>query len=345
MVDSSYFAGITDGFGTDHPVFVRGNPKNPAQEKVPRRFLSSIPTEDSIFHSPGSGREELAAAINNPDNPLTSRVMVNRIWHYLFGRGIVETVDNFGLQGKLPTHPALLDFLAIKFQEEGGSIKKMIKYIVMSRTFQRAVVTGESSQDPENLWLAGFPLRRLEAEAIRDAMLTVSGSLDSTMYGPSVPVHLTDFMQGRGRPQKSGPLDGKGRRSIYLEVRRNFLSPMMLAFDRPIPFSTFGKRNTTNVPAQSLMLMNDPFVAEQAEVMAKRVIAQPDINLEERIQQIYQWAFGRRAKEEEVAQATAFLQQQAQAYQVQSEDLLQSVEVWKDYCHMIFNTKEFIYLI
>nr|WKN38331.1 PSD1 and planctomycete cytochrome C domain-containing protein [Tunicatimonas sp. TK19036] len=343
FTDSSYFAGITDGFSINNPVFVRGNPKTPTEEEVPRRFLSSIPTEDSIFHSSGSGREELAEAIVNPDNPLTSRVMVNRLWHYLFGRGIVETVDNFGLQGKLPTHPALLDFLAIKFQEEGGSIKKMIKYIVMSNTFQRAVVTSESTKDPENLWLAGFPLRRLEAEAIRDAMLTVSGQLDSTLYGPSVPVHLTDFMQGRGRPGRSGPLDGEGRRSIYLEVRRNFLSPMMLAFDRPIPFSTFGKRNSTNVPAQSLMLMNDPFVAKQAEVMAKRVIAKPELNLDERIQWIYQWSFAREAKEDEVAKAKAFLQQQAQAHQ--AENLLQSVEVWTDYCHMIFNMKEFIYLI
>ncbi|MEQ9438293.1 MAG: PSD1 and planctomycete cytochrome C domain-containing protein [Cyclobacteriaceae bacterium] len=344
FADSSFFAGITDGFSVDNPVFVRGNPKNPTEEKVPRRFLSSIPTGDSIFHSSGSGREELAAAIINPENPLTSRVMVNRIWHYLFGRGIVETVDNFGLQGKLPTHPALLDFLATKFQEEGGSMKQMIKYIVMSNTFQRTVITETAPQDPENLWLAGFPLRRLEAEAIRDAMLTVSGRLDSSMYGPSVPVHLTDFMQGRGRPQHSGPLDGNGRRSIYLEVRRNFLSPMMLAFDRPIPFATFGKRNTTNVPAQSLMLMNDPFVAEQAEVMAKRVVVQTgQLSLEERIQWVYQQAFSRSATAEEVTQAKAFLQQQARVYQ--SEDLLQSMDVWKDYCHTIFNMKEFIYLI
>ena len=119
---------------------------------------------------------------------------------------------------------------------------------------------------------------------------------------------------------------------------------MMLAFDRPISFSTFGKRNTTNVPAQSLMLMNDPFVAEQAEVMAKRVMLS-QYKPGEMYSVDLPKSFGRRAKEEEVTQATAFLQQQAQAYQVQSEDLLQSVEVWKDYCHMIFNTKEFIYLI
>lgn len=345
--DTAFFAGITDGFSINSPVFVRGNPKTPSAEKVPRRFLSSVPTEDSIFRSSGSGRMELAEAIVSPDNPLTSRVMVNRIWHYLFGKGIVETVDNFGLQGKLPTHPALLDYLAVRFQEEGGSLKKMVKFIVMSHAFQREVITRAAlpKSDPENLLLSGFPLRRLEAEAIRDAMLTASGRLDSSMYGPSVPVHLTEFMQGRGRPQDSGPLDGDGRRSIYVEVRRNFLSPMMLTFDRPIPFSTFGKRNATNVPAQSLMLMNDPFVADQAEVMARRVLAQENLSLEERIQWIYQWSFARYAKAEEVNQAKAFLQQQAKTHEVSAENLMQSVQVWQDYCHTIFNMKEFIYLI
>lgn len=345
FMDSAYFAGITDGFSINSPVFIRGNPKTLSDEEVPRRFLSSVPSKDSIFQSAGSGREELAAAIVDPDNPLTARVMVNRLWHYLFGRGLVETVDNFGLQGKLPTHPALLDYLAIKFQEEGWSIKKMVKFMVMSNTFQRTVAADSllQQQDAENLWLASFPLRRLEAEAIRDGMLAVSGRLDSTQFGPSVPVHLTEFMQGRGRPQDSGPLDGNGRRSIYLEVRRNFLSPMMLTFDRPIPFSTFGKRNVTNVPAQSLMLMNDPFVAEQAEVMARRVVAQTGLSAEERIQQIYLWAFSRSASEEELQQAQAFLQQQAELYP--GQNMLASEEVWKDYCHTIFNTKEFIYLI
>ncbi|MEM9833955.1 MAG: PSD1 and planctomycete cytochrome C domain-containing protein [Bacteroidota bacterium] len=345
LADSAYFTGITEGFQINSPVFIRGNPKTLSEEKVPHRFLTSLSDDGIVFTSGGSSRKDLAEAIISPNNPLTFRVMVNRLWHHLFGRGIVETVDNFGLQGKLPTHPALLDYLAVKFQQEGGSIKDMIKFIVMSNTFRRAVVTDSlvSVQDPENLLLSGYPLRRLEAEAIRDGMLVVSGELDSTMFGPSVPVHLTEFMQGRGRPQKSGPLDGDGRRSIYLEVRRNFLSPMMLTFDRPIPFSTFGKRNATNVPAQSLMLMNDPMVLAQAERMAERVIAQTELNTHERIQQIYLWAFARPAREEEVNQAMAFLEQQAKAHQ--SENISTSVSAWKDYCHTIFNMKEFIYLI
>lgn len=345
FADSAYFTGITEGFQINSPVFTRGNPKTLSEEKVPHRFLTSLSEDGMIFTSGGSDRVALAEAIVSSDNPLTSRVMANRLWHHLFGRGIVETVDNFGLQGKLPTHPALLDYLAVKFQQQEGSIKDMIKFMVMSNTFQRAVVTNSvvTTQDPENLLLSGYPLRRLEAEAIRDGMLAVSGEIDSTMYGPSVPVHLTEFMQGRGRPRESGPLDGEGRRSIYLEVRRNFLSPMMLTFDRPIPFSTFGKRNATNVPAQSLMLMNDPLVLEQAERMAERIVTHPELNTQEHIKQIYLWAFARPAREEEITQAVAFLKQQAKVHQV--EKINTSVAVWKDYCHTIFNMKEFIYLI
>ncbi len=345
--DTAYFAGITDGFAHNSPVFIRGNYQNLSEESVPRRFLSAIPSEDSVFHSPGSGRLEMAQAIVSADNPLTARVMVNRIWHYLFGRGIVETVDNFGMQGKVPTHPELLDFLAVKFMEEGWSVKKMIKYIVMSNTFRSSVVASPALEkaDPENLWLARFPLRRLEAEAIRDGILTVAGNLNPAMYGPSVPIHLTEFMQGRGRPKASGPLDGDGRRSIYIEVRRNFLSPMMLAFDRPIPFSTFGKRNVTNVPAQSLFLMNDPFVVAEAKVMAENITAQKDLGLEEKIQWIYMRAFARPANADEIEKAKAFLLQQATVYDIQETEIEHAVDVWKDYCHTVFNMKEFIYLL
>lgn len=343
--DTNYFMGITEGYAHNNPVFVRGDYQNLSEQTVPRRFLSVLDVGDSVFHASGSGRLELAEAMLHPDNPLTARVMVNRIWHHLFGRGIVETVDNFGLQGKLPTHPELLDFLAIKFREDGWSMKKMIRYLVLSYTFQRAVVIDTATGDPENLWLARFPLRRLEAEAIRDGLLAVAGSLDSTQYGPPVPVHLTEFMQGRGRPSVSGPLDGGGRRSIYLEVRRNFLSPMMLAFDRPIPFTTFGKRNTTNVPAQSLFLMNDPLVAEQARLMAQRALSRSGQGVESNIQWIYQRAFARAPRKEEVDRARAFLQQQAPTYEADATQPGYPEAAWADYCHAIFNTKEFIYLL
>ncbi len=346
LVDSSFFVGVNDGFGVNSPVFIRGSYKEPSEENIPRGFLSAITTHHS-FKSPGSGRHELANTMLEDSNPLTSRVMINRIWHHLFGRGIVETVDNFGLQGKLPSHPDLLDYLALKFKEENWSIKKMIKAIVMTETFQRSVEGSEDAQskDPENLLLSHFPLRRLESEAIRDGLLAAAGNLNQKMFGPPVPVHLTEFMQGRGRPGNSGPLDGEGRRSIYQGVRRNFLQPMMLTFDRPIPFSTFGKRNVTNVPAQSLILMNDPFIIHQAEIMAKDVIDQTKQSRDKKLEYIYLKALSRKPSEEEITKANEFLKQLAQTHGVESSAIDTDLNIWKDFCHSVFNLKEFIYLI
>ncbi len=346
LKDSLFFEGLYDGFGINSPVFDRGNHLNPLENPVPRGFLSAV-TDNHSFDSQGSGRMELADVMLDPANPLTSRVMVNRIWHHLFGRGLVETVDNFGLQGKLPSHPELLDYLAVKFQNEGWSIKSMVRYIVMSNTFRRATTGSDeaSAVDPTNALLSHFPVRRLEAEAIRDGILAVTDELSREMYGEPVPVYLTEFMTGRGRPRESGPLDGHGRRSVYQAVRRNFMEPMMLTFDRPIPFSTFGKRNVTNVPAQSLILMNDPFVIDQAQKMAQLVLSEEPMNQEERIGFIYLRALSREPTEEELQKAGDFLQMLAQSYDLSDAAAVNSPEVWQDYCHSVFNMKEFIYLI
>ena len=343
----SFFNGIYDGYGIDSPIFNRGNYKEPSEEYIPRRFLSVLSLGDSVFKSEGSGRMELAEVMLNKDNPLTSRVMVNRIWHHLFGRGIVETVDNFGLQGKLPSHPELLDYLAVKFQNDGWSIKSMIRAIVTSEAFKRSTLRNDllANKDPNNIYLASFPVRRLEAEAIRDGILVVTESLDSTMYGPPVATYLTEFMQGRGRPGKSGPLDGEGRRSIYLEVRRNFLEPMMTTFDRPIPFSTFGSRNVTNVPSQSLILMNDPLVEQQAEIMAGKLLEKGLVSFEEKVQWIYIHAFSRLATSEELEKASNFFDMLRTMEGKADASANQEMAVWKEYCHSIFNLKEFIYLI
>ncbi len=348
LIDSTFFIGINEGFGIASHVFNRGSYQDLSEESVPRGFLSILPVNKEPVKSKSSGRLEVARQILDKDNPLTSRIMVNRIWHHLFGKGIVATVDNFGLQGKLPTHPELLDYLAIKFQNENWSMKGMIKYIVMSNTFRRSTVSSEENVakvDPTNALLSHFPIRRLESEAIWDGVLSVSGNLNLEMYGDPVPVYLTDFMQGRGRPGKSGPLDGDGRRSIYQAVRRNFLQPMMLTFDRPIPFSTFGNRNVTNVPAQSLILMNDPFIVHQAEVMAKEVLSHEKLNQEERLKYIYTKTLSREPSQEEIDQANTFIKMLAQSYELKEEDIATNVDVWKDYCHSVFNLKEFIYLI
>ncbi|NND07342.1 MAG: DUF1553 domain-containing protein [Saprospiraceae bacterium] len=344
--DTSFIAALTEGDPVLSSVFVRGDHNILSDEKVPHRFFTALDTAQAPFTKTSSGRLELAESIATKENPLTARVMVNRVWHQLFGRGIVTTVDNFGLQGTIPSHPALLDYLAIKFMDDGWSIKRLIKFIVTSETFQQST-SGDSISaegDPTNIYLSHFPIRRLEAEAIRDGMLAVSGKLDTKMYGPSIPIFLTPFLNGRGKPPASGPIDGYGRRSVYQAIWRNFLPPMMLTFDMPIPFSTFGKRSVTNVPAQSLTLLNDDFVIEQAAVWAKK-ISDEEKDIERRITNIYRAAFSRAPTNDEVESCRQFLIDQGRKYELEAEEALHSLRLWTELCHSIFNMKEFIYLL
>ncbi len=345
--DTVFIQGVSEGFARESPIFIRGNHMEPDQQPVPRGFISEILDWQPSIQGPGSGRREVVEAILHPDNPLTTRVMVNRLWYHVFGKGLVETVDNFGLQGKLPSHPELLDYLAVKFREEGWSLKTMIKAMVMTEAFQRSTTVVNGNIDPENTYLTHYPIRRMEAEAIRDAMLFASGELDNTLFGEPVPVHLTDFMQGRGRPGQSGPLDGNGRRSIYLEVRRNFLDRMMTTFDRPTPFNTFGKRDVTNVPAQSLFLMNDPFVAEQASLMARRILSDEEQTTEDRIRDAYFRAFSRPPSPSEITDAKKFLASvpTRKGATGESDSDAITIQAWKEYCHALFNMKSFIYLL
>lgn len=337
--DSTYLSGVADGNPIKSPVFIRGDYRSLTDYQVPHRFLSALQDSTQLFDNKSSDRLALAQAITDPNNPLTARVMVNRIWHHLFGQGLVKTVDNFGLQGIPPTHPALLDYLAVHFMEEGWSIKRLIKHIVMTDAFQRSSIPAEevSRKDPNNLYLSYFPIKRLEAEAIRDGFLAVSGQLDNRLYGPPVAIYLTEFMKGRGRPRASGPLDGENRRSIYQGIRRNFLPPFMLSFDMPVPFSAFGRRNISNVPAQSLTLMNDPFVLQQAEKWAEEIV-QEEGEFEEKIHGIYLKAFARSPREEDLAQAKLFFEELG-------SQAAPSLNDWTTYCHTIFNMKEFIFLL
>lgn len=333
LFDSTFLVGVTDGDRVESKVFIRGNHNQRSEQAIPHRYFTALAETPTPFERTSSGRLEFAQLLATPDHPLTSRVMVNRIWHHLFGRGIVATVDNFGLQGKIPSNPALLDYLAIKFVEDGWSVKSLIRHIVLSDAFQRSIepVKENGALDPDNIYLSHYSVRRLEAEIIRDAMLACSGRLDRTLYGPSIPIYLTDFLKGRGRPPMSGPIDGEGRRSIYQQINRNFLPPFMMTFDMPTPFTTFGKRNVSNVPAQSLTLMNDPFVAEMAKNWAEKIM-NSDLSIEDRIHGIYWKAFSRQATEDEMTSAKNFLGGSP------------NTSTWADFCHVIFNTKAFIYL-
>lgn len=337
---------MLDGTGEDDHVLIRGNSSNPGKV-APRRFLTAIAGDQAMPIKIGSGRLELAEQINDANNPLTSRVAVNRIWHYLMGRGIVATTDDFGFLGQRPTHPELLDHLATRFVQDGKSIKRLIRYVMLSRTYQmgshpdaKAILTDRGNQ----LW-HHRPPKRLEGEVIRDALLAISGQLDKKMLGPPVPIHLTKFMEGRGRPAKSGPLDGENRRSIYISVRRNFLSPFMSAFDTPAPFSTMGRRNVSNVPAQALSLMNDPLVSQLATKWGERALEEiPDYEASStprsRINWMYLSAFGRDPTKHEQLAASNFLSTQS----IERGVSLLDRDLWSDFAHALINTKEFIFL-
>jgi hypothetical protein len=331
---------MADGTGENEHVFIRGSHKNLGPE-VPRRFLEAIGGGKQPAPAVGSGRLALARRLVDPGNPLPPRVLVNRLWQHHFGEGIVRSPDNFGVLGERPTHPELLDFLAGEFVRRGWSIKKMHRLLLLSSTYQMASRTNAHADriDPQNKGWHRMPVRRLEAEAIRDAILAVAGRLDQKLYGPSVAPYLTPFMIGRGRPDHSGPLDGAGRRSIYLGVRRNFLTPMFLAFDYPIPFTTMGKRSVSNVPAQALTLMNNPFVVQQAERWAGRVLAEPGRTDKERIMRMYVMAFGRPPLATELDEALTFLVEQGKEYGRADDP-----RAWADLCHVLLNVKEFIFI-
>jgi hypothetical protein len=334
-----------DGSGENERLLVRGNHTTPRDE-VPRQFLTALAGSEPPKYEQGSGRLHLAQQVLSSDNPLTARVMANRVWHHLLGRGIAPSTDNFGVLGQEPSHLELLDYLALELRREGWSVKRLIREVMLSSTYQMASTPGDADRevDPQNLLWHRANVKRLEAEIIRDQMLAISGRLNREMHGPSVPVFLTQYMQGRGRPG-GGPLDGNGRRSIYISIRRNFLSPMMLAFDTPSPFSTMGKRNVSNVPAQALTLMNDPFVVEQAKLWAKRILAEPSMTEpKQRIARLYLEAFAREPAPEELAAAEAFLATQAEQYKLPPEATARDERVWTDLCHVLMNVKEFIFV-
>jgi mono/diheme cytochrome c family protein len=332
-----YAPTLREAAGRNERIAVRGNHKTPGAE-APRGFLEVFSAKPVA--STGSGRREVAAAVADPANPLVARVVVNRLWKHHFGEGIVRSPDDFGYQGQPPTHPELLDWLAAELvhPSDGAvpwSLKRMHRLMVLSAAYrQSSRATPEQAAkavtaDPLNKLLHRQTVRRLEAEAIRDAMLAVSGRLDRTMGGPGVLPHLTEHQVGRGRPA-SGPLDGNGRRSVYLAVRRNFLNPMFVAFDYPTPFTAIGRRTVSNVPAQALVMLNNPFVIQQAELWARRALADPKRTPDERVTRMYLAAFGRAPSAEERATAAAFAGDDPKA--------------WAELAHALFNAKEFIFI-
>lgn len=316
--------GVIETRGFDAPLLPRGDHLKPG-ELVPRAYLGVFGGQP--FDTPQSGRLQLAGAITSPDNPLAKRVLSNRVWHWLFGRGIVATVDNFGRLGDKPTHPELLDFLAAHLGEHGWSVKEMVRFLVTTRTFQMSSEASARAReaDPADEWLSHFRVRRIEAEAVRDSLLAVAGKWDSTMAGP-------------------GADAGALRRSVYLAVRRTNLNPFLEVFDAPKPFGTLGRRDVTTVPAQSLALLNSPFVAARAQVWAQRVCAVAPDTAEGRVRRMFVEAFARLPDDAELRSSLAYLDQLRAAPGVPPDRLLTAEPVWQGFAHALFNSKEFIYL-
>ncbi len=291
--------GVLETVGQDAQLFERGDHKHP-REAVPRGYLKTFDDDINLGKGKGkgtaassespSGRTQLAERMTTNSRPLMARVIVNRIWHHLFGRGIVATTDNFGKLGAEPTHPELLEYLASDFIQQNCSMKALIRKIVRTRTWQQSSRASERAKetDPENLWLSHGPMRRMEAEVIRDAQLQLAGKLDRQLFGPAVDGNVP-------------------RRSIYIRVQRNALDPQLRVFDFPEPASCVGRRDVTNVPAQALQLLNNSRIRSFARSWAERVIADRSDaqSSSDRIASMLRDIYSREPEREEVTRVSA----------------------------------------
>ncbi len=329
--------------GRDERIGLRGS-YTEFGDAAPRgniRFLGG-PAARANEHA--SGRLEFAEGIANDTNPLTARVFVNRVWTNLFGDGIVRTPDDFGHLGEAPSHPELLDWLALRFMEDDWSLKKLVTLIVTSATWRQSCVPNDAAmmQDPENRLWHHMPMRRLDAESIRDAMLAASGRLDDTMYGP--PVEPNRVAEDAAKRLFSGPVDSNGRRSIYIKMTMMEPQRFLAQFNQPIPKLCTGKRDATNVPNQALALLNDPFVSAMARGWADRLVADGATAPEHRAQEIFEAAFGRAPDDAEVDRVMKLAARCAELRGADTHAMMTCQPVWQDVAHAIFNAKEFIYV-
>jgi hypothetical protein len=319
----------------DCRVNIRGEART-LGDSVPRGFLQVMCDEgEATLEAPEeSGRRELADWIASPENPLTARVMVNRLWHHLMGQGLVRTVDNFGKMGERPSHPELLDHLALRFVENGWSIKSMIREIMMSAAYRRSSDHDEAAHavDPENRLAWRANVRRLQAEPLRDALLAIGGTLELERPEGS-PVMFRALKDMRRATQ----LD-KGwehRRTVYLPILRGLVPQFLEVFDFAEPSQVMGRRNVTTVSTQALYFMNSPFLMEQSRLAAGRLL-QADLAPAERLGEAYRRCFGRWPTEEEREASREFLQS--------SEAKDAPRERWAGLFQALFASAEFRYV-
>jgi hypothetical protein len=334
-------AGPTFAVG-DCPLYERGEVTKPGA-KVPRG-LPRVLTAKQPRIDKGSGREELAEWLASTDNPLTARVMVNRVWLHLFGRGLAATPDNFGTAGHAPSHPELLDYLAVTFQEEGWSVKKLIRRLVLTQAYQLASEPNARNQetDPDNIYLWRGSRSRLDAEALRDSILAVSGQFDASRFKGSIAARTGE---GYTFGIAKFAADPKfAHRSVYLPIVRNGLPDVLSLFDFPDASVVCGQRATTTVPAQALFFLNNPWVVRQAEATADRLLA---LKLPERdgLNAAYVLCYGRPATDSELATSEVFLHNFSRrlggggASAAPAEQ--QPRAAWAAFCQALFASAEF----
>jgi len=307
-------------------------------DPVPRGFLQVFADGQKVGYYEGSGRLELARYLSSRDNPQTARVFVNRVWHWVFGTGLVATPNDFGKLGDRPSHPELLDWLAIRFMKDGWSTKKLMRRLVLSQTFRQSGIVSEtaSSLDPANRLLHHYPTRRLEAEAIRDSLLAVSGSLDRSLYGR--PINPPRRAEDSKKRLFSGPLDSNRRRSLYIEMSIMEPPAFLVGFNLPDLKLPTGRRDETNVPAQALIMLNDPLVIQQAEHWGKQLVTDGSRTAAQRVRRMFLRALGRLPDDQEFERWT-----DAVAGFSASGDAMADRQAWAELAHTMFNTKEFIY--
>jgi len=324
----------------DARVQVKGDPAKPGPV-VRRRFLTVLggaPLPDGM---PGSGRRELADWILAPDNPLAARVMVNRIWLYHFGQGLVPTPNDFGKQGKPPTHPELLDWLAVRFIADGWSVKAMHRLILNSRTY-RLATAASPPEDPTNQWYSHFPRQRLDAEAIRDTLLWHGGDLDLSPPGPHPFPPEDEWNFTQHNPFKS--VYDTHRRSVYLMTQRIQRHPFLAIFDGADPSTSTPLRGTSTTPLQALFLLNDPLVHAQAKAFAHRLLADSPAETD-RLDLAFRRLFARPATQDEITQAARFLDAARQSLRPSgTPDEQIEPEAWAALARSLFRLSEFVYL-
>jgi mono/diheme cytochrome c family protein len=314
--------GLTEVGSTDMKIFLRGNPAK-LGEVAPRRFIQVLSGGDAKRFTQGSGRLELADAVASKDNPLTARVIVNRVWQYHFGRPIVGTPSNFGSLGDRPTHPELLDYLAVRFMGNGWSFKKLHREIMLSAVYQASAERDERnfSIDGDNRWLWRMNRRRLDVESWRDSMLAVAGKLDPKLGGPTTNLAAVD----------------NNRRTVYAKISRHDLNGLLRLFDFPDANITSERRNETTVPQQQLFVLNSPFVIETAKALAARLQKDASNDIE-RVQRAFQLAYGRPASGDESQAFMAFLQGQ------DADPMANRLTRWERVAQILIGSNEFMYV-